>query len=388
MNILKKKFNVCFFTSTRADIASIQSLIKLFESSSKSKPCLIVSGTHLSKAYGYSIKNIKIKKKTKIYKIKTKFNKDSPDFVCRKSSDYIKKISNLICNIKPDIIVLVGDRYEVLMAAYVAHIHNTPVAHLGGGEVTRGVIDEAFRHSITKMSFLHFTTRKKYASRVSQLGEEKKNIFFVGDTSQEYLRKIKLYKISELEKNLKIKLYKKNILINYHPVTLDRNFLLEYKNLLSVISKYKNLLKIFTYPNVDSQNKLVIEEMKNFKKKHPQSTKIFKNLGDKNFLSIVKNVDLVIGNSSSGITDAPLLGVPSVDIGERQSGREKPVTVISCGSSINAISQSIKKALNLKIKKNRKIKSESLNSLSSFKIFKTIESKLPIKSIKKTFIDL
>ena len=252
-----------------------------------------------------------------------------------------------------------------------------------------GATDEAFRHSISKMSSLHFVTRKEYKKRLIQLGENNKKIFFVGDTSQEHIKKTQLLNKQEIEKKFRFDFLKKNILVTFHPATLEKNSTkYHFLQILKVLSKLKDTRIIFTYPNADAQGKIIIKMIKDFVKKNNKKAVAFKNLGHINFLSVVRNVDMLMGNSSSGITDAPLFKIPTIDIGDRQKGRIKPKSVIECEPRVKKISFFINKVYSKNFKKKiKKIRIESLRMGATKNIIKILKKELPIKNLKKGFFD-
>lgn len=383
----KKK--ICIFTSSRSDYGSLLLLMKEIKKSKNFILQIVVSGTHLSKEFGMSYKiidkdNFKINKK-----IKNTSSSDTYEAINKSAAILLLKLPNILKRLKPDILILVGDRYETLAAAYVAHISNIPIGHIGGGEVTVGATDDAFRHSITKMSSLHFVTRKEYKRRIIQLGENPKKIFFVGDTSQEHIKKTALLEKNIIKRKLRINFLEKNVLVTYHPVTLEKNTSKkQFSEILKALDRLKNTNIIFTYPNSDVDGRIIIKMINNFVKKNKNNSVAFKNLGHINFLSVLKNVDILIGNSSSGITDAPIFKVATIDIGDRQKGRIKPKSVIMCKPTKKEILNSIKKAYSSNFnKKIKKMKIASLKSKGTKEILKILKNELPIKNLKKEFLD-
>ena len=320
---------ICFITSSRADYGLMMKLMKLVKYDKNLKLQLIVTGSHLSHAHGQTYKEI-LKDGFKIdHKVKMPISKSTPDNITKATGIGMIGFAKVLKKLKPDLVVVLGDRFEILAAAFAAHSEKIPIAHIGGGESTVGAIDESIRHSVTKMSALHFVTTKESKNRVIQLGENPKNVFLVGSLGVDRMKKLKLYSKKKLESKLKFKLAKNNILITYHPVTLDKGN--EKKNIVALI-KALNIFKeskiIFTYPNVDSGSDFILKQIKSFTKKNKKNTRLYKSLGDTTYLSLMKYVDLVIGNSSSGIIEAPSFKKIVINIGDRQLDRVKSKRII------------------------------------------------------------
>ena len=284
----------------------------------------------------------KTKDKIKYKSFKLKILGDKPNQTLNTIGDAVKLFSKKFTKIKPDLVIILGDRYEILSAAISASILKIPIAHLNGGEVTIGAYDDWIRHSVSKMSSLHFVANKKSKDRVIQLGENKNTIFAVGGLSVDNIMKTKLITKLELEKLLKIKLSKKNLLVTYHPETLEKNTLSHFKELLKVLTNFKDKLIIFTMPNDDTGNLLIHKLIKQFVKKNKNS-KYFVSLGRLKYLSLAKYSDMVIGNSSSGLLEMPYLSKISINIGSRQGGRMTEETVINSKPNSKDIFKAIKK---------------------------------------------
>lgn len=284
----------------------------------------------------------KTKDKIKYKSFKLKILGDKPNQTLNIIGDAVKLFSKKFTKIIPDLVIILGDRYEILSAAISASILKIPIAHLNGGEVTIGAYDDWIRHSVSKMSSLHFVANKKYKDRVIQLGENKNTIFAVGGLSVDNIVKTKLITKLELEKLLKIKLFKKNLLVTYHPETLEKNTLGHFKELLKVLNNFKDKLIIFTMPNNDTGNLLIHKLIKKFVKKNKNS-KYFVSLGRLKYLSLAKYSDMVVGNSSSGLLEMPYLSKISINIGLRQGGRMTEETVINSKSNSKDIFKAIKK---------------------------------------------
>ena len=266
--------------------------------------------------------------------------------------------------IKPDLIIILGDRYEMLAAASAALYSNIAIAHIHGGENTEGAIDEAIRHSITKMSWFHFTATKKYRQRVIQLGESPSRVFNVGGLGVYAISKTNFYSKKELEKKFSIKFKKFNFLVTMHPVTLEGKFSqTNITALLKVLKNYKNSNIFFTMPNADKDNKIITKKIKKFVSENKKNSFFFKSLGLKNYYSILKNIDAVIGNSSSGIIEAPSFKIATINIGDRQKGRIQAKSIINCNPTEKEIYNAIRKINSTSFKKKIKNYKKSLQKM-------------------------
>jgi GDP/UDP-N,N'-diacetylbacillosamine 2-epimerase (hydrolysing) len=247
-------------------------------------------------------------------------------------------------NLKPDLLLILGDRFEIFAAATAAHLCNIPIAHIHGGEITEGSLDEAFRHSITKMSQIHFVSTPKYRSRVIQLGEDPTSVYYVGSLGVENLKCAEMVNRRNLEEDLDLEFSERSVLVTYHPVTLNgtsdnQNF----GELLEALAELDETTIIFTYPNADIGALSIIESIDEFITNYPRAY-AFQSLGQLKYISCMNCVDVVIGNSSSGIIEAPSMKKPSINIGERQSGRVRADSVIDCSPKKSEISEALKTA--------------------------------------------
>ncbi len=336
---------VLFITSSRADYGLLRDVILETQKLNR-ETYLLVTGSHLSEEFGNTIKEIKKDNINKIIKrniLDKKFNDN-------KISNYISESINITTEVinkkKPDIIVILGDRYELLGSAIAAMILRIPITHIHGGELTIGAYDDSIRHSITKLSHLHFPIHNKYKKRLIQLGENPKTIFNFGALGAHAISKIKLFKKLEIEKILNIKLNKKIILATFHPVTLEKNMSKYYiKNLIKFLSKLNNYIIIFTSPNFDNESNILKKEILNFVKKK-DNIHFYKSLGSKMYISLMKISYLVIGNSSSGVLETPSFGVRTINIGNRQEGRIMSSNVIKCNYDVNSINKAFLKSKN------------------------------------------
>lgn len=341
---------ICIITSSRAEYGLLRNLIKKISIQKSLTLQLVVSGTHLSKEYGFTKKKIVEDKINIIKEVRIVQKKDGPEDICKSFALATLGFSAIYKQLKPDCVIFLGDRYEILAASYSALIHNIPKIHLHGGELTEGIIDDATRHSITKTSDFHFVSHKIYKKRVIQLGENPKNVFLIGAMAIENIKEHEL-NLENLKKLIFYKDTDKILLITLHPVNLDNKITkITIQNLLTVLNKYKNFKIVFTYPNQDTFGNIIISEIKKFIKKR-KNCFFIKNLGTKDYFSLIKVSSCVIGNSSSGIIEVPSFKKPTVNIGSRQRGRITASSVFSCDIKKISINKSIKKALKFKIDK-------------------------------------
>ena len=248
--------------------------------------------------------------------------------------------------LKPDIMVLLGDRFEILAAAQAAMIARIPIAHLHGGEATEGLIDEAIRHAITKMSHFHFVAADPYRSRVIQMGESPEKVFNFGAPGLENISRLDLLTKSELEKALNFKLGKINFLVTFHPTTLQKHGTENStKELLSALDNFPEAHIIFTKTNADTDGRIINKLIDTYVQKASNRMRAFTSMGQLHYLSLIKYIDAMIGNSSSGIIEAPAMKKATVDIGDRQKGRLKAPSIIECKETSKAIISGINKAL-------------------------------------------
>lgn len=348
-----KKIKVTVVTCSRSEYGILKEIIHKFNKSKKYNFQLIVGGEHLSKDYGNTIDEIISDKISVNYKIKYKLKKfNQKKDIIKASAEAIVKFANIFSKIKPDVVILVGDRYEVFAAAFAAFMQLHPIAHIHGGEKTIGSIDDTLRHCITKMSTFHFVATKEYKNRVIQLGENPKTVFNVGALSYEAIKKTRLFSKEKLSKNLKCKFNKYIFLITFHSVTNSKNSDLgTISNLLNSLKAFKDTTFLFTMPNSDSNSKIIYKKIINFTRKRVNAF-YFESMGQINYYSAIKYCNLVIGNSSSGIIEAPYFKKISVNIGERQEGRVKAKSVISCGNSYKEILKCLKTSFKKSISKN------------------------------------
>ncbi|QCT99148.1 UDP-N-acetylglucosamine 2-epimerase (hydrolyzing) [Campylobacter hyointestinalis subsp. hyointestinalis] len=338
------KRKICVVTGTRAEYGLLYWLMKEMKSDADLELQVIATGMHLSPEFGLTYKEIK--KDFKIdKKIEMLVSSDSAVGVSKSMGLAMIGFAEAYNELKPDVILILGDRYEIFCAASSAMIARIPIVHLHGGEATEGLIDEAIRHSITKMSHLHFVATDEYARRVIQLGEEPNRVFNVGGMGIENIKRLNLLSRSEFEQSINFKLNKKNILVTFHPVTLEKGAAKEqFKELLNALDELKDTNIIFTKANADMGGKIINQMIDKYSSKNSGKAVSFASLGTLRYLSALKHVDMVVGNSSSGLAEAPSFKIATINIGDRQKGRIKADSIIDCEPNKLSIQKAINKA--------------------------------------------
>jgi GDP/UDP-N,N'-diacetylbacillosamine 2-epimerase (hydrolysing) len=327
-------------TSTRADFGLLKNLIFKFKQNSYFDLKIIATGTHFSQKYGFSFSEIK-NHKVEIYKrILIANNTSSPKSVLNDMNVLSKSLSTLIKKDKPDLFIVLGDRYEVFAASLVAYLNKVPIAHIHGGEITQGSLDDGFRHCISKMSNFHFVSHKNYKTRLIKMGENPKTIYNVGALGVENIFKTNFLSKEQLEKSLKIDL-KKNILLVCMQPEITKELTINLVNeTLSALKYYNDKSIIFTMPGADLYNDIIFKKIVTFTKKNSNCF-LYNTLGSQKFLSFLKISDAIIGNSSSGIIEMPTFKKPTINIGDRQKGRVKSNSIIDVFSKKSSIKKKI-----------------------------------------------
>ena len=388
MNLLMKKNKICIISSSRADYGLLKPLIMKFLNSEFFKLQLVVTGSHLSKKHGYTVNeiiadNIPIKKKVKvIHKTNTK------EDIGKNSANAFYKMIDVLSELKPHMVLILGDRYEILSCALASSFLHVPIAHIHGGEITEGALDDMLRHAITKLSQIHFTSNMVYKRRVIQMGEKPKSVFNVGSLGIENLKNLKLMTLDRLQKQIGFEFRKKNILITYHPISLDENPNIGIDVLLKSLSNFSEIGMIFTFANADIKGEYINQEILKFAKNN-DNVKLIHNLGQINYFSCLKYCDGMVGNSSSGIIEAPSMKKWSINIGNRQKGRLKANSVFD----VEINETKITKKLNFLLKNNLKIPlSDFVNPYSkkntSIRIYEILKNVNTENIFKKKFFDI
>ncbi len=343
------KRKIIIVSGTRADYGLLKKLTMLFQQDDSFETFFAATGTHLSDKHGKTINLIHEDKIKNVVEVDIKIEGDQPQDITHSLAVGIEQFSNLYKKINPEFIIVLGDRYELWSACMPASIFSIPIVHIHGGESTLGVVDEAVRHSITKMSHLHLCSHEDYRQRIIRMGETPERVHVVGAIGLDRIKEMNFMSRTELEKNLGIHFYKKNILCTFHPVTLDAAESLKevtaLTDVLEEILQNGDVNLFITFPNSDAYSSDIQQKWDSLIKKFPENVKGFTNLGDLRYLSMMKESDLILGNSSSGIIEAPFLKKAVVDIGLRQEGRLKSEHIIHCEGTKTEIKAAITKAL-------------------------------------------
>ena len=340
------KRKICIVTGTRAEFGLLQWLMYEIRKDDSLDLQVISTGMHHSPEFGLTYKEIERFGFNIDKKIEMLLSSDTEIGISKSIGLGLISFSEAFLELKPEIIVVLGDRFEIFSAASAAMICKIPIAHIHGGESTEGLIDEPIRHSISKMSHLHFTTTRDYADRVIQMGESPKRVFNVGAPGLDNLERLQLLNKKKFEESIGFNLSKTNILVTYHPVTLEQQTSeSSFNELLFALETLQDLNIIFTMPNADTDGRIIKQLIDDFVKNNPKRSKSFVSLGQLRYLSALKYVDLVVGNSSSGLIEVPSFKIPTINIGDRQRGRIKASSVINSNPNKEDIIDSINKAL-------------------------------------------
>ena len=381
---MKKK--ILYISSSRADFGIAKNLLIKIKKDKNFSLSILATGSHYSKIHGLTYTEI-LKSNLNInHSIKLDLNSIDTSFI---TSKIISDLKNILINEKPDICIILGDRYELLGAALACFLNKIPIAHIHGGEKTFGAIDDSIRHCISKLSFLHLVTNNLYKKRLIQLGEDKNHIFNVGGLGAENISKIKFEKIEKTLKKYKIDNSKKYFLITYHSETFNsKNDLKNLKSLFDSLKLFEsNYQLIFTSSNFDENGNTINRYIKQFIKSNKKNRMQIKSFGHNDYLNIAKNSVLVIGNSSSGILEIPSLYTPTLNIGIRQSGRVQGKSVYNSNFTKNQIVSKIRLCLKLKLKKTLNYNPYFKKNTSS-KIIELLKKPNLIQYMAKDFKDL
>jgi GDP/UDP-N,N'-diacetylbacillosamine 2-epimerase (hydrolysing) len=321
---------ICIITGTRAEYGLLRWVMQGIKDDNELTLQIIATGMHLSPEFGLTYKAIEQDGFQIDRKVEMLTSSDTPVGIAKSMGLGMIGFADALHELQPDLIVVLGDRFEIFSAVSAALVARIPVAHLHGGEATEGLIDEAIRHSITKMSHLHFVAAEPYRQRVIQLGEQPDHVFLVGGLGIDNIKRLQLIDRATLETSLDFKLGVKNLLITFHPVTLESAAAAnQMQELLAALAQLKDTQLIFTLPNADTDGRKLIEMVQNFVKQHINA-RAYTSLGQLRYLSCIAQVDGVLGNSSSGLAEVPSFKKGTINIGDRQLGRLQAESVINC----------------------------------------------------------
>lgn len=347
---------ICVITGTRAEYGLLYWLLKEIQADTELQLQLIVTGMHLSPEFGLTYKTIEEDGFIIDAKVEMQLSSDTPVGITKSIGLGVIGFAEALERLKPDGMVVLGDRYEILAAVQAALVARIPVAHIHGGETTEGAIDESIRHAITKMSHLHFVAAEPYRTRVIQLGEYPDTVFNVGSLGIENIKRLQLLNKLQLEQSINFELGTFNFLVTYHPATLGDIAPQDcMQALLDALDLFPAAKIIFTKPNSDTEGRMLGLMIDNYAQQNYERVSVFTSMGQLRYLSALQIVDVVIGNSSSGIIEAPACNTPTVNIGDRQSGRLKADSIIDCLETTESIESAIKKALSAQFRESAKL---------------------------------
>lgn len=351
-----KTTKILVFSSTRADFGIYLPLLKKLQNHSEFELAILATGSHLIAEAGATVREIRSYHFNEVIEIPFKGKTDSPMAITQVMGWGLIEYSQFLVTTPFDLAFVLGDRFETLAFALSCYNLRIPLAHLHGGELTFGALDEGYRHSITKLSHLHFTATALAKKRVEQLGEQPNRVFHVGALAIDNIKELPLLNRTDLEQQLNHKFNKINLVMTYHPETLGSDQLSpmqQIKNIFKALAvfeeKNKNQVSVFiTEPNVDPGHQFILNEIRDFTKNHSWA-KSYTSLGVLKYLSLVKSCHMVLGNSSSGIIEAPSLKTVTINIGDRQQGRERATSVIDCKCTepeiLNALTTALQKTI-------------------------------------------
>jgi GDP/UDP-N,N'-diacetylbacillosamine 2-epimerase (hydrolysing) len=335
---------IAVITGTRAEFGLLRPLINQIKESSNFKLQLIATAMHLSPEFGYTAEEIE-KEYTIDKKVECLLSSDTAVGVTKSIGLAMIGFADALDELNPDLVVVLGDRSEILAAATAAMVANIPIAHIHGGETTEGAYDESIRHAITKMSYWHFASTETYRQRIIQLGEKPKRVFNVGAIGLDSIKNLDLLDRKGFERSIDFKLGKKNVLITFHPVTLENNSAKEqFQAILDALKTLDNTHFIFTHANSDRSGRIINQMIEQYVSENKDISVSFKSLGQLRYLSALEHVDLVLGNSSSGIIEVPYFNIPTINIGDRQKGRVTAESVINTKPNKDDIIKAIERA--------------------------------------------
>jgi len=340
------KRKICIVTGTRAEYGLLYWLMKEIQMDPDLELQIIATGMHLSPEFGLTYKQIEQDGFYINEKVEMLLSSDTPVGITKSIGLGVIGFADALERLRPDVLILLGDRFETFAAAQAALVAKIPIAHIHGGESTQGAIDEAIRHSITKMAHFHFVAAEPYRKRVIQLGENPAYVLNFGSPGLDHLKRTPLLDKQSFEKLIDFDLGELSFLVTYHPATLESESPEKgIVELLAALDQFPDAKIIFTQANADTYGRIINVKIHEYAKKHPLRAKVFDTMGQQLYLSALKNVNLIIGNSSSALTEAPALKKPAVNIGKRQEGRLKALSVIDCEGKKDDIVNAIKKAL-------------------------------------------
>lgn len=383
---------ICVVTGSRAEYGLLSRLMRMIKDSQDTQLQVIATNMHLSPKFGNTYQEIEKDGFPIDRKIPIIDEQDRDDAVAtvKSMARALSGFADAYNDLKPDMVVVLGDRYEILAAAEAALLERIPIAHIHGGEVTEGAYDDAIRHSITKMSHLHFAATEAYRKRIIQLGEQPERVFYTGSLGVENIKRFQLMEKTEIEREIGFKIDDRTILVTYHPVTLgNRSAKDDIEDFIAALDTRKDLRVIFTMPNSDTGGQTIVDAVNSFVEANPHRARAFKSLGVLKYLSVMRQVAAVVGNSSSGLLEVPSFGIPTLNIGDRQRGRIAAASVWNCAPDKVSVLSGLDKVLSGEFRDMaRTVRNPYEKENTALEIFKVI-STYPLEQLRqKHFYDL
>jgi len=388
MQRVKRK--ICVVTGSRAEYGLLYWLMKEIQDDSALELQVIVTGMHLSPEFGLTWKQVERDGFIIHRKVEMLLSSDTPVGISKSIGLGVIGFADALEYLQPDLLVVLGDRFEIFAACQAAMVHRIPIAHIHGGEITEGAVDDAIRHAITKMSHLHFTATESYRQRVIQLGEQPQRVFNAGAPGLDNIFRLQLLDKPQLEQAIGFKLGKRNLLVTFHPVTLENaTAASQFGNLLKALDCFDDSHIIFTQPNADADGRVIIDMIEQYRQRFPERIASFVSLGSLRYLSALKYMDAVVGNSSSGLIEAPAFKIGTINVGDRQKGRLCADSVIHCEPEVDAIVQAFNRLFSEKFQESLKtVENPYGNSGASAEIKELLKSQSLDGLLKKSFYDL
>ena len=377
-------------TGSRAEYGLLSGLMRAIQEDKELQLQVIATNMHLSPEFGLTYREIEKDGFLIDKKVQMLLSSDTPNATAKSVGLATIGFADAYEDLRPDLLVVLGDRFEILAAVSAALFYKIPVAHLHGGEITEGAYDDCIRHAITKMSHLHFTSTEAYRQRVIQLGEQPDRVFYVGAIGVENIKRVPLKSQEELEESVGFELGEKSLLVTYHPVTLDNHTAeSQCRNLLEALDAFPDYKVIFTLPNSDTDGRVIIRLINEYVSLRPERCMAIPSLGLQRYLSALKCVSAVVGNSSSGIIEVPSFGIPTLDIGNRQKGRIAAESVVHCGNDSRSIIEGMQQVLSDVFRKQVKHVLNPYEKRDTTKNIYKIISTYPLENLRqKKFYDV
>lgn len=382
---------ICVFTGTRADYGIMSQLMKLINNDPALQLQIIATNMHLSPEFGLTYKEIESDGFHIDKKVEMLLSSDTPNGTVKSMGLGVIGFADALESLQPDLAIILGDRYEMLAAAEACLIYKIPIAHIAGGAISEGAYDDSIRHCITKISHIHFTETEEYRKRVIQMGEQPDNVICTGALGVNNIRKEKVMSLQELENSLMFKLGPKFLLVTFHPVTIETNTAAQQcDNLLSALAEINEDYKLlFTLPNSDTDGRVIIRRINRYVSQNPDKAYVITSLGKKRYYSALKYASAVVGNSSSGLVEAPSFNIPTLNIGDRQKGRTKGKSVYDVPATLEGIRKGLGVVLSSNFKEQAREAINPYEKSGTLDIMFNTIKEFPLNDlIKKTFYNI